>query len=83
MELVPVRCRIPELIARRREMEPKSSEIKINQQWLADKVSLSKQQMSDYIHLRSGYQSMGIQRAALIAYYLDCLIDDLFVWEWR
>ncbi|MEK4328964.1 helix-turn-helix domain-containing protein [Paenibacillus sp. FSL R7-0312] len=83
MELVPVRCRIPELLVRRRKMESSTSQIKINQQWLADKIGISKQQMSDYINLRSGYTSMSIQRAALIAYHLDCLQDDLFVWEWR
>ncbi|MFF2909956.1 helix-turn-helix domain-containing protein [Paenibacillus sp. NPDC057934] len=81
MELVPVRCRIPELLVRRAKMESSTSRIKINQQWLADKVSMSKQQLSDYIHLRS--KNMRLQRAQMIAYHLDCLVDDLFVWEWR
>ncbi|QSF42707.1 helix-turn-helix domain-containing protein [Paenibacillus tianjinensis] len=81
MELVPVRCRIPELLVRLDKRLPSTSQIKINQQWLADKIGISKQQMSDYINLRTGI--MSIQRAALIAYHLDCQIDDLFEWEWR
>lgn len=81
MELVPVRCRIPELLVRRANMEPSTSPIKINQQWLAKNVNLSKQQLSDYIHLRR--TNMRFQKAHLIAYYLDCLVDDLYVMEWR
>lgn len=81
MELVPVRCRIPELIKRLARNQPPTSQIVINQQWLADKIGISKQQMSDYINLRT--PNMGLQRARLIAYHLDCLVDDLFVWEWR
>lgn len=81
MELVPVRCRIPDLLVRLDRKQPATSQIKINQQWLADKISVSKQQMSDYVNLRTGI--MSIQRAALIAYHLDCQIDDLFEWEWR
>ncbi|WP_375104913.1 helix-turn-helix domain-containing protein [Paenibacillus sp. RS8] len=81
MELVPVRCHIPALLRRLAAKQPSNSEIKINQQWLAGKVNISKQQLSDYIHLRT--KKMSMPRAALIAYYLDCLIDDLFEWEWR
>ncbi|MFF2016269.1 helix-turn-helix domain-containing protein [Paenibacillus sp. NPDC058177] len=81
MELVPVRCRIPELLVRRANMEPPTSPIKINQQWLADSIDMSKQQLSDYINLRR--KNMRLQKAHLIAYYLDCLVDDLYVMEWR
>ncbi|MEK4452340.1 MULTISPECIES: helix-turn-helix domain-containing protein [Paenibacillus] len=81
MELVPVRCRIPELLIRIKRNQPANNKIKINQQWLADKVGISKQQLSDYIHLRA--DNMTMKRAALIAYHLDCLVDDLFEWEWR
>ncbi|MEK4185616.1 helix-turn-helix domain-containing protein [Paenibacillus sp. FSL L8-0494] len=71
MELVPVSCRIPYLLKK----------IGKNQQWLADKTGLSKQRVSDIVHLRM--DNISIQRAAVIAYYLNCKIDDLFVWEWR
>ncbi|NJJ38585.1 helix-turn-helix domain-containing protein [Paenibacillus apii] len=71
MELVPVSCRIPELLKK----------VGQNQQWLADKTGLSKQRISDIVHLRM--DNITIRRAALIAYYLNCTMDDLFVWEWR
>ncbi|MBY9081246.1 hypothetical protein D3C75_959080 [compost metagenome] len=71
MELIPVSCRIPQLLKR----------IGKNQQWLADKTGLSKQRVSDIVHLRMN--NISIQRAAIIAYYLNCTIDDLFVWELR
>ncbi|MMZ67882.1 helix-turn-helix transcriptional regulator [Paenibacillus ottowii] len=71
MELVPVRCRIPELLKR----------INKNQQWLADKIGLPKQRISDIVHLRM--DNISIKRAALLAYHLNCSIDDLFVWELR
>lgn len=81
MELVPVRCRIPELLRRVDRNQSPINRIKKNQTWLAEKVGISKQQMSDYILLRTN--NMGLQRATLIAYYLDCAVDDLFEWEWR
>ncbi|WP_375104611.1 helix-turn-helix domain-containing protein [Paenibacillus sp. RS8] len=71
MELVPVRCRIPELLVR----------IDKKQQWLADKLGISKQQMSDIINMR--YEDMTLKRAAMIAYHLDCQIEDLHEWELR
>jgi putative transcriptional regulator len=71
MELYPVRCRIPELLRK----------IGKNQQWLADKTGLSKQTISDIVHLRNA--NITIKRAALIAHYLNCKIDDLFILEWR
>lgn len=71
MELYPVRCRIPELLKK----------IGKNQQWLADMTGLSKQTISDIVHLRLANITM--RRAALLAYYLNCKIDDLFDWDWR
>lgn len=71
MELVPVRCRIPELLKR----------INKNQQWLADRTGISKQRISEYVNLR--VDNITMKRAVLIAYHLDCLVDDLFEWEWR
>lgn len=71
MELVPVRCRIPELLDR----------IGKNQQWLADKMNLPKQRISDIVNLRAN--NITIQRAALLSYHLDCEIDDLWIWGWR
>lgn len=71
MELVPVRCRIPELLSKKGK----------NQQWLAEKTGMSKQTISNIVHLRN--DNITLRRAALIAYYLNCKIDDLFVLEWR
>lgn len=71
MELVPVRCRIPELLER----------IGKNQQWLADMIGISKQHMSNIVNMR--YEDMSYRRAALIAHYLHCQMDDLHEWEWR
>ncbi|KAA8747147.1 helix-turn-helix domain-containing protein [Paenibacillus sp. UASWS1643] len=71
MEYVPVRCRIPELLDR----------IGKNQQWLADKMNLPKQRISDIVNLRAN--NITIQRAALLAYHLDCSVDDLWKWGWR
>ncbi|WP_211749893.1 helix-turn-helix transcriptional regulator [Paenibacillus sp. Marseille-Q4541] len=73
MELqpVPVRCRIPELLKKKGK----------NQQWLADRTGMSKQRISDIVHLRMN--NISIQRALLIAYYLNCKVEDLFEWEWR
>jgi DNA-binding Xre family transcriptional regulator len=71
MELLPVSCRIPYLLKK----------IGKNQQWLADITGISKQRISDIVHLRM--DNITIQRAAIIAHFLNCSIDDLFVWEWR
>lgn len=71
MDLIPVSCRIPNLLKKAGQ----------NQQWLADKTGIGKQGISDIVHLRK--DNITIRRAALIAYYLNCSIDDLFVWEWR
>jgi len=71
MELLPVRCRIPYWLKK----------IGKNQQWLADKTGISKQRISDYVHLR--LDNMTMKRAMLISYYLNCMVDDLFEWEWR
>lgn len=71
MEPIPVRCRIPEHLER----------IGKKQQWLADKVGMSKQRMSEIVNLRS--TNITIKRAVLIAYYLECKVDDLWKWEVR
>ncbi|MNW64008.1 helix-turn-helix protein [compost metagenome] len=71
MEFYPVRCRIPELLKK----------IGKNQQWLADITGMSKQTLSDIVRLRN--DNITIRKAALIAYYLNCKIDDLFEMEWR
>lgn len=71
MELVPVSCRIPGLLTK----------IGKDQQWLADKTGLTKQRISDIVRMRSN--NIKIQTAAIIAHYLKCTINDLFVWEWR
>ncbi|MCM3130987.1 helix-turn-helix transcriptional regulator [Paenibacillus sp. MER 78] len=71
MDLIPVRCRIPDLLERKGK----------NQQWLAEKTGMRKQRISDIVHLRM--DNISIKRAALIAYHLECRLDDLFEWEWR
>lgn len=71
MDLVPVRCRIPALLKR----------IGKNQQWLADMLGVKKQTISDITNMR--YKDMSLRRAALIAHYLQCSIDELHEWEWR
>lgn len=70
MELVPVRCRIPELLLK----------IGKDQQWLADHSGKSKSQISDYC---TGRQIMNLRTAALLASVMGCRIDDIYVWEWR
>jgi len=70
MEPVPVRCRVPTLLKR----------IGKDQQWLADVTGKSKSQISDYCTLR---KVMNIRTAVLIAHYLKCTLDDIYVWEFR
>lgn len=68
---VPIRCRIPEHLKR----------IGQNQQWLADKARMSKQQLSDYVTMR---YVPGLPKAKQIANLLKCKCsDDLYEWEWR
>jgi DNA-binding XRE family transcriptional regulator len=69
MDIKPVRCRIPEILRRKRK----------TQVWLAEQVGISRQLLNDYIHLRI---MMGIIIAAKIARVLDVNIDDLYEWEW-
>jgi hypothetical protein len=70
MELVPVKCCIPEILNR----------IGKEQQWLADMTGKKKQQISDYCTMRD---VMNLRTAALIAFVLKCKIDNLYVWELR
>jgi len=70
LELVPIRCRIPELLIK----------IGKDQQWLSISSGKSKQQISDYCTLRS---IMNLRTAALIANIIGCRIDDLYIWEWQ
>ncbi|WP_445670619.1 helix-turn-helix transcriptional regulator [Paenibacillus sp. FSL M7-0547] len=71
MELVPVRCRIPEHLNR----------LGKNQQWLADVSGISKQRISEIVNLQK--YNITITRATILAYHLRCSVDDLFVWAWR
>jgi DNA-binding XRE family transcriptional regulator len=70
MEPVPVRCRIPYLLNR----------IGKDQQWLADVTGKGKAQISDYCTMR---KVMNLRTAVLLAHYLKCQIDDIYVWEFR
>jgi len=69
MLIKPVRCRIPDILRKKRK----------TQVWLAEQVGISRQLLNDYIHLRV---TMGIVIAANIAYVLDVHIDQLYEWEW-
>jgi transcriptional regulator with XRE-family HTH domain len=70
---VPIRCRIPEHLKR----------LGKTQQWLADKAGISKQQLSDYIHMRRNIV-LGLAKAKLIATLLNLSkIDLLYDWVWR
>ncbi|WP_445935900.1 helix-turn-helix transcriptional regulator [Paenibacillus sp. FSL L8-0696] len=71
MELVPVRCRIPEHLNR----------LGKNQQWLADVSGISKQRISEIVNLQK--YNITITRAIILAHHLRCSVDDLFVWAWR
>lgn len=70
MDLVPIRCLIPKHLRK----------IGKTQQWLADRVGLSKQHMSDYINMR---HIMGMVIAKKIANELGVEIDSLYDWEWQ
>ncbi|BBI32448.1 hypothetical protein KCTCHS21_18470 [Cohnella abietis] len=65
----PVRCRIPEHLQR----------IKKSQEWLAEKSSQSKQQLSDIINMRDG-RVVSVRKGRKLALLLGCHIDDLYVW---
>lgn len=68
MELVPVRCRLPDLLRDR------------SQQWLSEQTGLSKQRISDYTNMR---YIMSLKVAANIAGVLRVHIDDLYEWKWQ
>lgn len=70
MEPYPIRCRIPELLLK----------IGKDQQWLADMTGKSKSQISDYCTLR---KVMNLRTAVIMAFFLKCKIDDIYVWDTR
>ncbi|MOA49748.1 hypothetical protein D3C78_1726670 [compost metagenome] len=70
MVLVPIRCRIPDILHANGK----------TQQWLAEQTGYSKQRISDYVQMRC---IMSLPVAALIARILKVHIDDLYVWEWQ
>lgn len=70
MEIISVRCRIPELVRKRGK----------TQQWLADQIGISKTQLSDYVRMR---HKMNVDIAKNIAVTLGCQVDDLFIWDRR
>jgi len=69
-ELVPVRCRIPELLIK----------IGKDQQWLAIETGKHEQKISNYCTLQT---IPNLRTAALIAKVIGCSIDDLHDWEWQ
>jgi putative transcriptional regulator len=68
MEYKPGRC----LLKYRLKM------IKQNQQWLAERANMSRQQISNYSNTHS---YMGLGTAKTIAEILGCSIDDLYQWK--
>ena len=70
MDIVPLRSRIPDHVRRMGQ----------TQQWLADQLDMSRQQLSDYVTLR---HLLGIIKAREIAILLGVHIDDLYEWGRR
>lgn len=68
MAHVPIRCRIPDLLEK----------IDRDQQWLADRSGMTKQQISDYVRMRN---LLGIVKAKQIAKLLKCHVEDLYEWD--
>lgn len=67
-DLIPISCQIPKHLARMGK----------TQQWLADHGGMSKQQLSDYVNMRS---IMGIVVAKRLSSLLHVQIEDLYVWK--
>ncbi|XEC97004.1 helix-turn-helix transcriptional regulator [Paenibacillus tarimensis] len=70
MDLVPVRCRVPEL----------TRKIGKTQQWVANQIGMSKQQLSDYVNLRYIPNIVILMKLAKL---FGVHIEDLYVWDWR
>lgn len=70
MELVPVRCRIPDILR----------SIDKSQQWLSEKTGYTKQRISDYTKMR---YIMSLPVAAVVAHALRVTIDELYDWKWQ
>lgn len=51
--------------------------VKLTQQELADKLGMSKTQISDYAN---DHRKMSLKTARKVAQALDCHIDDLYEW---
>lgn len=51
--------------------------VKLTQQDLADRLGMSKTQVSDYAN---GHKKMSLKTAKKVAIVLDCNIDDLYEW---
>lgn len=68
MELVPVRCRLPDILKHR------------SQQWLAEQTGFTKQRISDYTTMR---YVMSLKVAVNVAHVLKVNAVDLYEWEWQ
>ena len=68
MDIRPVRCRIPDILDKKRK----------TQVWLADQMGISRQTLNGYVHLRS---IMGMEIGAKVAAILGVKLDDLYEWE--
>lgn len=67
MDIVPIRCRIPDLLHNIGKDNP----------WLCAETGISRQRLSDYIRLR---YVMSLQTAVIIADAIGCAVDDIYVW---
>lgn len=71
MDFVPVVCHIPDLLHR----------IGKTQVWLADKVGITPQRVTDIVKLR--HPGITLALSLRIADAIGCSIYDLFTWGWR
>lgn len=71
MEFVPVSCHIPELLQK----------IGKTQTWLAERVGISRQRVTDIVKLR--HPGITFALALKIADALGCSVYALFTWGWR
>lgn len=58
-------------------LQDRLKEARMSQQDLADKINMSKTQISDYIHNR---RRMNLITAKNVSHAIGCAIDDLYEW---
>lgn len=68
MELRAGKCLLPDRLRERG----------LTQQWLADKINRTRQQVSDYC---TGRRTMSLNTACMVARAVGCTIEELYEWE--